>query len=378
MTFKVSRGPSLVHRWILAALALPFLLGGIGTSLGILDSLDFIPDAMRWQTAGAGGPAETERGSHAKAFSVSATGGAASLSLGASTMRSCCTNVQGSGRTPRDSRQHANAGAGKQEALEQLHAEPTKHLDFFRRFHALCDHLDPKLVAYRYEPLHDGEPHGAETNVSNEAPVELDDVRLKSGQQFKARIGSTEVIDRRGESEALESSEIRGQRGLIGDGFAFSEFEYQAIDGKADPLGRAHGGMKTFRGPRNVVGRNVEAQPGLHAEHRRHFDCLHAACLVEGKPMTRFDSAEHLERAFAVNTAHERLMREYVPLLNVDDRLERDREGRADAVHRNVVDALGSHRAPDSRRGCEERLGASDFGASFIEVSIFHGRVRKL
>ncbi len=152
--------------------------------------------------------------------------------------------------------------ASKQEALEQPHAERTKHPHLFRSFHAFCDHLDPKLVAYRNDPLHDGQPHGAEMDVPNEAPIELDDVRLKRGQQFQVCIASPEVIDGRGESGAFESSERRAQRRQIGDRFAFSEFEYQAINGKADPLGRANGGMKALRGPRNVIGSNVEAQPG--------------------------------------------------------------------------------------------------------------------
>ncbi|CAN7707499.1 hypothetical protein LJR290_005864 [Variovorax sp. LjRoot290] len=96
--------------------------------------------------------------------------------------------------------------------------------------------------------------------------------------------------------------------------------------------------------------------------------------------MTRFYSAEHLERSFAVNTSHERLMREYFPPLNVHDRLECDRERRSDAVNGNVVDAFGCHRASDSWRGDEERRGASDFGATLIKAdsSIFHGLVQTL
>jgi hypothetical protein len=79
--------------------------------------------------------------------------------------------------------------------------------------------------------------HGFGIDAPNQLEIDLDDVRLKLGQQVQAGISGAEIIDRGSEVMSAIFFQNAAQMGAIDHLFALGHLEDQSVAGKADPAG---------------------------------------------------------------------------------------------------------------------------------------------
>lgn len=230
--------------------------------------------------------------------------------------------------------QRLEGRAGEMIALDVADAHRPERVELGGGLDALGDHGDAEIDAQADDRGDDHPARQAGVDAADQLHVELDDVRLEAREQVEPGVAGAEIVERGAEAHLpIGRDDVRDMR-RIGHLLVLGELEHEPVGRQAGGARGAQRQLDAGGGRIDRVGQEIDRQARAGREDAGAdggLDRLDAALLVEGVAIGLRHAREHARGALPRGAADQRLIGEGRARDDVDDRLERHREGEVQA-----------------------------------------------